>query len=155
MAKKSTFGKDPDRLKRLFAVGLEEESAGHEVATASLEQIMEKPGGEIGRYKLLNVLGEGGMGIVYLAEQKHPIRRKVALKVLQPELSGSSAMRGNQRSTVFPVTASGGRKSGLRIPATITDLPSNWIRRPMMEGSPPHCRCQNPYPRIPTGTSAV
>ncbi|MBL7187956.1 MAG: serine/threonine protein kinase [Phycisphaerae bacterium] len=84
MAKKSTFGKDPDRLKRLFAVGLEEESAGHEVATASLEQIMEKPGGEIGRYKLLNVLGEGGMGIVYLAEQKQPIRRKVALKVIKP-----------------------------------------------------------------------
>jgi len=84
MAKKSTFGKDPDRLKRLFAVGLEEESAGHEVATASLEQIMEKPGGEIGRYKLLSVIGEGGMGIVYLAEQNQPIRRRVALKVIKP-----------------------------------------------------------------------
>jgi len=85
MAKKSTFGKDPDRLKRLLSVGLEEDNGTKEAAaTASLEQIMEKPGGQIGRYKLLSVLGEGGMGIVYLAEQKQPIRRQVALKVIKP-----------------------------------------------------------------------
>ncbi|MHC4489755.1 MAG: serine/threonine protein kinase, partial [Planctomycetota bacterium] len=52
--------------------------------TASLQGSMEQPGGQIGRYKLLRVLGEGGMGIVYLAEQKHPIRRQVALKVIKP-----------------------------------------------------------------------
>ena len=52
-------------------------------ATASLVG-MERPSSQIGRYKLLNVLGEGGMGIVYLAEQKHPIRRQVALKVIKP-----------------------------------------------------------------------
>ncbi|MHC4540271.1 MAG: serine/threonine protein kinase, partial [Planctomycetota bacterium] len=45
---------------------------------------MEKPGGHIGQYKLLSVLGEGGMGVVYLAEQKRPIRRQVALKVIKP-----------------------------------------------------------------------
>ncbi len=85
MTKKSTFGKDPERLKRLLSVGFEEEDAGKEAATtASLEQFMEKPGGRIGRYKLLNILGEGGMGIVYLAEQKQPIRRQVALKVIKP-----------------------------------------------------------------------
>jgi len=85
MTKKSTFGKDPDRLKRLLSVGLEEDDGKKEAAaTASLEQIMEKPGGRIGRYKLLSVLGEGGMGIVYLAEQKQPIRRQVALKVIKP-----------------------------------------------------------------------
>jgi eukaryotic-like serine/threonine-protein kinase len=38
----------------------------------------------VGPYKLLSVLGEGGMGIVYLAEQATPIRRRVALKVLKP-----------------------------------------------------------------------
>ncbi|MFC1794900.1 tetratricopeptide repeat protein, partial [Planctomycetota bacterium] len=52
--------------------------------TASLHGSTEQPGSQIGRYKLLSVLGEGGMGIVYLAEQKHPIRRKVALKVIKP-----------------------------------------------------------------------
>lgn len=41
-------------------------------------------GAEIGPYKLREVLGEGGMGIVYAAEQEHPIRRKVALKVVKP-----------------------------------------------------------------------
>jgi serine/threonine protein kinase/Tfp pilus assembly protein PilF len=45
---------------------------------------MEKPGGKIGRYKLLSILGEGGMGIVYLAEQQQPIKRRVALKVIKP-----------------------------------------------------------------------
>ena len=85
MDKKTTFGKDPERLKRLLSVGLEEEDGRKEAATtASLEQIMEKPGSRIGHYKLLSVLGEGGMGIVYLAEQKHPIRRQVALKVIKP-----------------------------------------------------------------------
>ena len=85
MAKKSTFGKDPDLLKQLLSVGLEEENGAKEAtATASLEQIMEKPGGQVGRYKLLSVLGEGGMGIVYLAEQQHPIKRLVALKVIKP-----------------------------------------------------------------------
>jgi tetratricopeptide (TPR) repeat protein/regulation of enolase protein 1 (concanavalin A-like superfamily) len=45
---------------------------------------MEKPGTRIGRYKLLRVLGEGGMGIVYLAQQQKPVKREVALKVIKP-----------------------------------------------------------------------
>jgi len=90
MTKKSTFGEEPERLKRLLSVGFEEEDAGKEAATtASLEQIMEKPGSRIGRYQLLSVLGEGGMGIVYLAEQKHPIRRQVALKVIKPGMDSA------------------------------------------------------------------
>jgi eukaryotic-like serine/threonine-protein kinase len=38
----------------------------------------------IGPYKVISVLGEGGMGIVYLAEQSDPVRRRVALKILKP-----------------------------------------------------------------------
>ncbi len=45
---------------------------------------IEGPGTMIGRYELLNLLGEGGMGLVYLAEQKEPVRRKVALKIIKP-----------------------------------------------------------------------
>jgi eukaryotic-like serine/threonine-protein kinase len=39
---------------------------------------------EIGPYKVIDVLGEGGMGVVYLAEQAAPVRRRVALKLLKP-----------------------------------------------------------------------
>ena len=42
------------------------------------------PGAVIGPYKLLERIGEGGMGSVYMAEQTHPVRRKVALKVIKP-----------------------------------------------------------------------
>src|SRR5437879_5798805 len=46
--------------------------------------ISEKPGDRIGRYKLLQQIGEGGCGVVYLAEQSEPVRRRVALKVIKP-----------------------------------------------------------------------
>ena len=43
----------------------------------------EKPGDRIGRYKLLQQIGEGGCGVVYLAEQLHPVRRRVAVKIIK------------------------------------------------------------------------
>jgi eukaryotic-like serine/threonine-protein kinase len=45
--------------------------------------VTEKPGDKIGRYKLLQQLGEGGCGVVYMAEQEEPVRRRVALKVIK------------------------------------------------------------------------
>ncbi|MCI0377130.1 MAG: tetratricopeptide repeat protein [Gemmataceae bacterium] len=48
------------------------------------ERVHERPGVMIGPYQLLEPIGEGGFGIVFLAEQQHPMRRKVALKVLKP-----------------------------------------------------------------------
>ena len=44
----------------------------------------EHPGTVIGPYKLLQQIGEGGMGTVYMAEQEQPVRRRVALKVIKP-----------------------------------------------------------------------
>ena len=43
----------------------------------------EKPGDRIGRYKLLQQIGEGGCGVVYMAEQEKPVHRRVALKVIK------------------------------------------------------------------------
>src|SRR6266481_7171473 len=43
----------------------------------------EQPGDRIGRYKLLQQIGEGGCGVIYMAEQEEPVRRKVALKVIK------------------------------------------------------------------------
>jgi len=52
-------------------------------ATEDHETITERPGTVIGRYKLLQLIGEGGFGVVYMAEQKEPVRRKVALKIIK------------------------------------------------------------------------
>ncbi|HUG91799.1 MAG TPA: protein kinase [Planctomycetaceae bacterium] len=47
----------------------------------------DRPGARIGRYKLLEQIGEGGMGVVFMAEQTEPVRRKVALKLMKPGLN--------------------------------------------------------------------
>jgi serine/threonine protein kinase/WD40 repeat protein len=58
-------------------------AAGNLVATAD-HPGREGPGTVIGAYKLLEQIGEGGFGVVFMAEQTQPVRRKVALKVLKP-----------------------------------------------------------------------
>jgi len=45
--------------------------------------LTEKPGQKIGHYKLLQQIGEGGCGVVFMAEQEEPVRRRVALKVIK------------------------------------------------------------------------
>jgi len=49
--------------------------------TVRLSPVTEKPGDMIGRYKLMEQIGEGGFGVVYVAEQREPVRRMVALKI--------------------------------------------------------------------------
>ncbi len=56
------------------------------VETAPLPPPKEQIGSVIGRYKLLEQIGEGGMGVVYVAEQTEPVRRRVALKIIKPGL---------------------------------------------------------------------
>ena len=85
-------GSDQDlrrRVERLLEaqpkVGgfLDAPAAGPTMSLPSPQE-MEGPGTVIGPYKLLEQIGEGGMGIVYMAEQTQPVRRKVALKVIKP-----------------------------------------------------------------------
>jgi WD40 repeat protein/tRNA A-37 threonylcarbamoyl transferase component Bud32 len=48
------------------------------------DAVIEPAGMMIGRYKLLEKIGEGGFGVVYMAEQQEPVKRKVALKIIKP-----------------------------------------------------------------------
>jgi hypothetical protein len=64
---------------------LQDHSSGSP-ATEDYEPITERPGMLIGPYKLMEQVGEGGMGLVFVAEQQHPVRRKVALKIIKPGL---------------------------------------------------------------------
>jgi hypothetical protein len=64
--------------------------------------LTEKPGDRIGRYKLLQQIGEGGYGVVYMAEQQEPIRRRVALTSLS---ASTSPERFTCRPWPNPLTA--------------------------------------------------
>jgi serine/threonine protein kinase/Flp pilus assembly protein TadD len=81
----SIFGKRPDRLDRLVSRALDPSRASEEtVPPPSLEVLLEQSGRRIGHYELLHVLGEGGMGVVYRAQQDEPVQRQVALKIIKP-----------------------------------------------------------------------
>ncbi len=60
--------------------------------TAATPAISERVGQTIGPYKLMELIGEGGMGVVYLAEQREPVRRRVALKIIKPGMDTKEVM---------------------------------------------------------------
>jgi WD40 repeat protein/serine/threonine protein kinase len=95
-------GKDRGLRERVEALLCEQEQVGAFLETPALSgaeglsprafgpggteivaPVSEKPGDRIVRYKLLQQIGEGGCGVVYMAEQEEPVRRKVALKVIK------------------------------------------------------------------------
>jgi serine/threonine protein kinase/Flp pilus assembly protein TadD len=71
-------------LQRHLQGGSFLESPASDLLATADEPIRERPGTPIGPYKLLEPIGEGGFGVVFMAEQSEPIRRRVALKVLKP-----------------------------------------------------------------------
>jgi len=98
MDQEPIFGVDPKHLSRLLSLGTEADTSeqqgeeahavdaqpSHIRPTASVDALFEWPGGRVGSYKLCGILGEGGMGVVYLAEQQRPIKRQVAVKLVKP-----------------------------------------------------------------------
>ena len=62
----------------------------------------EAPDVRIGRYKLLQQLGEGGMGTVWVAEQTEPVRRRVALKLIKPGMDSRAGPRAASRPSARP-----------------------------------------------------
>lgn len=75
---------------------LEKPAAALEATTAAPDPVgarhSEGPGTRIGPYKLLELIGEGGMGVVYMAEQLEPVRRLVALKIIKPGMNSAEVL---------------------------------------------------------------
>jgi serine/threonine protein kinase len=61
-------------------------------ATSSYPSVSEGPGTRVGPYKLMEQIGEGGMGLVFVAEQEEPVRRKVALKIIKPGMDSKQVV---------------------------------------------------------------
>jgi len=71
----------------------DKEAGGEEdLPTASFADGAGGPVGQIGPYRLLSVLGEGGFAVVYLAEQEKPVRRRVALKIIKPGMDSKQVI---------------------------------------------------------------
>src|SRR5262245_910927 len=67
-----------------FRAGSFLESPASPVGDTLDDPIRESPGAVIGPYRLMEEIGAGGFGLVFVAEQQQPVRRKVALKVIKP-----------------------------------------------------------------------
>ncbi len=77
---------DASLRERVGALLRADDDAGRFLEPTTVNQSpggLERAGTRIGRYKLLQLIGEGGMGAVYMAEQTDPVRRKVALKIIK------------------------------------------------------------------------
>ncbi|MEO7412629.1 MAG: serine/threonine-protein kinase [Opitutaceae bacterium] len=79
-------GDEAQRLRVEALLALHDEASGFlhvPLTTRGVDPPAEKPIDRVGRYKLLQKIGEGGCGVVWLAEQESPVRRRVALKVIK------------------------------------------------------------------------
>jgi serine/threonine protein kinase len=92
---------DDQDLRRKVAVMLKAHAAGEgpldrgalrDQQTGAYEQAAEKPGTVIGPYKLMEPIGEGGMGTVWMAQQTEPVKRLVALKLIKPGMDSKQVL---------------------------------------------------------------
>jgi len=106
MDQEPIFGVDPTRLSRLLSLGTEadvsepqgpgadppHDRSARPGPAVSVDALFEWSGGRVGPYQLCEIVGEGGMGVVYLAEQESPIKRRVALKVIKPGMDSKQVI---------------------------------------------------------------
>jgi serine/threonine protein kinase len=83
----SLLNSDPETLASL---GM---TTDMERAPRGRPSLSEGPGASIGPYKLVRIIGAGGMGTVWLAEQEYPLRREVALKIIKPGMDSGDVIR--------------------------------------------------------------
>jgi eukaryotic-like serine/threonine-protein kinase len=92
----SACGEDVALRRQLDTLLLAHGQAGDFLRQESIvlksPSIGEGPGSVVGRYKLLQQIGEGGCGVVFMAEQEEPVRRRVALKVIKPGMDTKSVI---------------------------------------------------------------
>jgi tetratricopeptide (TPR) repeat protein/serine/threonine protein kinase len=69
------------------------DNPGQRLVTTVVEAVSAGPGMVIGPYRLLEQIGEGGMGLVFVAEQQQPVRRQVALKLIKPGMDTREVIR--------------------------------------------------------------
>src|ERR1700677_3265263 len=95
------FGSDAELLQEVLMLLQAHDSSGSFLERTPNATIVENlqepsiafnPGDRVGRYKILNQIGEGGCGVVYSAEQEQPIRRLVALKIIKPGMDTRSVV---------------------------------------------------------------
>lgn len=79
-----------DGIHRLLEV--HDAFSEHDTTVNSEVRIFDPVGTVIDKYKVLQEIGEGGFGIVYMAEQQEPVRRKVALKIIKPGMDTRAAV---------------------------------------------------------------
>jgi serine/threonine protein kinase/Flp pilus assembly protein TadD len=84
--------KHVESLLAAYEAGQFLEAPAHVTIATVAESASACPGIVIGNYTLLEQIGEGGFGVVFMAEQQQPIRRKVALKVLKPGMDSKQVI---------------------------------------------------------------
>ena len=80
------------QLEELLKAHQQEDSLFDVPPTEDARRISEPLGESIGKYKLLQKIGEGGFGVVYMAEQTRPVRRNVALKIIKPGMDSKEVI---------------------------------------------------------------